>query len=455
MAPRSPADLPQLHDRSSSPSRREKALLSTSPKEDLPKKKRGRLTKEQLAQLERLFAVDCSPTVVRRREIALQVGCPERQIQVWFQNRRAKAKSSGEKCKTRPRGPSPVKEPPELCQAVQTDFEKLIQEDDSSVFTIPCTTLTIGAWNRVNFEDEHDLLAWICEKKRCFTWFVRSSDYSFKMQVPLDALKELAFKNADPGKAFLALDLSSPPTFFLRRNLKREQGVPPPCWRRCEDWTESKAATRNLRHVLGGPALPLANVVTYVKNLMEDTKPVTLHPVDHPTPTDNHQFPSQQTSTSISTTPTYPSPVMDDAFYLQPLDSSRGWDSASCSDGQAPVNDTKALANVYYGSDRSRVGALPVYSTKQYGDMYNEHDGMRLLGTDAGLVSAPPRRLSPLEVPQPKHFYSESGIDTATRFHPPTYYQSYPTSGSTGYHQRPSHQSPYFPEFFSPSNDSY
>lgn len=60
---------------------------SFSSDQSAPKKKRSRITKEQLAHLERLFGVDCNPTATRRREIALQVGVPEKRIQIWFQNR--------------------------------------------------------------------------------------------------------------------------------------------------------------------------------------------------------------------------------------------------------------------------------------------------------------------------------------------------------------------------------
>ena len=56
------------------------------------KRKRSRVTPAQLAQLERAFAKDRSPTAARRKEISEMLGMQERQTQVWFQNRRAKAK---------------------------------------------------------------------------------------------------------------------------------------------------------------------------------------------------------------------------------------------------------------------------------------------------------------------------------------------------------------------------
>lgn len=51
------------------------------------KRKRSRVTPEQLTHLERFFAADRSPTAARRREISELLGMQERQTQIWFQNR--------------------------------------------------------------------------------------------------------------------------------------------------------------------------------------------------------------------------------------------------------------------------------------------------------------------------------------------------------------------------------
>lgn len=51
------------------------------------KRKRTRVTPEQLEQLESFFAADRSPTAARRKEISDLLGMQERQTQVWFQNR--------------------------------------------------------------------------------------------------------------------------------------------------------------------------------------------------------------------------------------------------------------------------------------------------------------------------------------------------------------------------------
>lgn len=59
----------------------------SSGKSDKEKRKRSRVTPEQLVYLERFFSLDRSPTAARRREISDLLGMQERQTQIWFQNR--------------------------------------------------------------------------------------------------------------------------------------------------------------------------------------------------------------------------------------------------------------------------------------------------------------------------------------------------------------------------------
>ncbi len=76
LSPVSPVD--------SQPEAQRTASLYDKAKE---KKKRSRVTPAQLAQLEQFFATDRSPTATRRKEISQALGMPERQTQIWFQNR--------------------------------------------------------------------------------------------------------------------------------------------------------------------------------------------------------------------------------------------------------------------------------------------------------------------------------------------------------------------------------
>jgi hypothetical protein len=66
---------------------RAKASPASSSKPDKEKRKRSRVTPEQLVHLEQLFSTERSPTAARRKEISDRLGMYERQTQIWFQNR--------------------------------------------------------------------------------------------------------------------------------------------------------------------------------------------------------------------------------------------------------------------------------------------------------------------------------------------------------------------------------
>lgn len=63
------------------------ASSSRSAGGEREKRKRSRVTPDQLVHLERFFSMDRSPTAARRREISELLGMQERQTQIWFQNR--------------------------------------------------------------------------------------------------------------------------------------------------------------------------------------------------------------------------------------------------------------------------------------------------------------------------------------------------------------------------------
>lgn len=51
------------------------------------KRKRSRVTPEQLVELEKEFAKNRTPTGAQRKAISERLGMQERQTQIWFQNR--------------------------------------------------------------------------------------------------------------------------------------------------------------------------------------------------------------------------------------------------------------------------------------------------------------------------------------------------------------------------------
>ncbi|KAI0048981.1 homeobox-domain-containing protein, partial [Auriscalpium vulgare] len=219
-------------------------------------RKRSRVTPDQLVHLERFFSVDRSPTAARRREISELLGMQERQTQIWFQNRRAKAKLMDGKNKSRA-DIAPPNTPPELRPGYDASLHTLIHENDP-VTIIPCSDLTIGTWRRIATSiAKHDLVAYVCDARRCLVWFIHSSGYGFKMEIPFDIIVDTEFTNAAPGMGLATFFLSQPPAFFL-------EDVPADgtrAWKRCADWTEGMQATKVLRHDLIGSAVQLAHVL--------------------------------------------------------------------------------------------------------------------------------------------------------------------------------------------------
>ncbi|KAI8638661.1 hypothetical protein BD408DRAFT_446578 [Parasitella parasitica] len=62
-----------------------------------PPRKRTRTSPEQLAVLEKSFISNPSPNNRVREQLSHQLGMPERSIQIWFQNRRAKVKNQAKR----------------------------------------------------------------------------------------------------------------------------------------------------------------------------------------------------------------------------------------------------------------------------------------------------------------------------------------------------------------------
>ncbi|TDL25460.1 hypothetical protein BD410DRAFT_886653 [Rickenella mellea] len=263
-APGSP-DLENIKEPASGP-QRSRALSSATAKsgDGKEKRKRSRVTPEQLAHLERFFAADRSPTAIRRREISDILGMQERQTQIWFQNRRAKAKlldgkknrnSAGDWSET-----TPPDTPPQLSPGFEADLHSLIHEDEP-VTIIPCSDLSIGTWRRIAANSsKHDLVAYVCDAKRSLTWFIHNAGYGFKMEIPYDTITHSDFRNASPGQGLASFTLSQPPTFYLEHLASPREGLAvQKAWKKCADWTEGMQATKVLRHDLIGSAVHLAH----------------------------------------------------------------------------------------------------------------------------------------------------------------------------------------------------
>ncbi|EPQ54286.1 hypothetical protein GLOTRDRAFT_62830 [Gloeophyllum trabeum ATCC 11539] len=242
-----------------------KCKSATSIKGDREKRKRSRVTQDQLVHLEQFFAEDRIPTAARRKEISQFLGMQERQTQIWFQNRRAKAKLQDSKKAQRDELSERFPDsPPDLRSAEEHQLESVIHEDEA-ITIIPCMELNIGWWRRIaNAGGTPDLVAYICEGRRCLTWFVHTSDRGFKIEIPFDSIVDSQFSTAAPGTAIASFFLSQAPLFFTENVLAPTGPAgasPVRSWQASTDWTEGMQASSNLRHDLVGSVAVLANLV--------------------------------------------------------------------------------------------------------------------------------------------------------------------------------------------------
>ncbi|KAG8791215.1 hypothetical protein FRC17_008779, partial [Serendipita sp. 399] len=185
------------------------------PLKKTEKARRNRVTPEQLIELEKEFATNRTPNGAQRKAISDRLGMKERQTQIWFQNRRAKAKHQETK-PTSPGmgGPDGVPSSGDLGAYIA----QLIREKEP-VTLIPCSDLRIGHWTRINPSTmHHEVLAYMSQARQCISWFIRSSGLSFKIEVPFSIIKSAELVDAEaPQLITLILELHSLPSFFVQQ----------------------------------------------------------------------------------------------------------------------------------------------------------------------------------------------------------------------------------------------
>lgn len=244
------------------------------------RKKRNKCTPEQLRSLEAFFEKNRNPTGRVRHELSRRLRMPERSVQVWFQNRRAKVKTVERRgdvgtdgCKQK--SCSTRLSEKETYRPVGMNGRSSRDAGDQvpSVTAIPTSALCIGSWRRVS-----PLICFFSRRLQSMTWYLTSESIGFKLEIPWTSIRSAYFDGpTSPSIAERAegvrvplgqfvIDLERPPTFFMEvfRSAPMKNGTteePKVSWRQCEDFTEDHQAMTVSRHILNGPYEELRSAV--------------------------------------------------------------------------------------------------------------------------------------------------------------------------------------------------
>ncbi|KAG1591659.1 hypothetical protein G6F48_003155 [Rhizopus delemar] len=297
-------------------------------------KKRTRVTPGQLAILEETFSMTATPDSKLRKQLAERLKMPERSIQIWFQNRRAKVKmlqkrvllrqEQEEANRTRlspywyprqkmvhrawssdmiqpsslplPPPPPPLlsttttssmfssfnPDPPSISITGPTSyispspqpslFKGLVESDDLNIGFITATSLTIGSWHRMKI-NQQDLECCYVIMDRQFSWHIRDNEYHFKMTVSFDAISTIEFIVLEDNiSAQINLQLLEPPVFFMENNNS---------WIQCSDFTEGMQASLVLNHIIRGLAIDLRQQLLGIAGIDDRLCQITRFPLEN------------------------------------------------------------------------------------------------------------------------------------------------------------------------------
>ncbi|QLQ78015.1 hypothetical protein HG537_0A02620 [Torulaspora globosa] len=124
---------------------------SSGDSKKVSKPKRTRATGETLDILKQEFEVNPNPTTQRRKKISELTGLPEKNVRIWFQNRRAKLRKSGGQLKNGENsadsvaGPM-VRDDSHDCAAY---FDRIPVNINNNYYFIDVCSITVGSWNRM------------------------------------------------------------------------------------------------------------------------------------------------------------------------------------------------------------------------------------------------------------------------------------------------------------------
>ncbi|KAE8211184.1 hypothetical protein CF327_g5046 [Tilletia walkeri] len=315
-----PMNLAEIFVFSSDPSSRPRGSLtalvhrgqSHPVSRGMPKKKRNKCTSEQLAALEEFFATNRNPTGRVREELSKRIRMPERSVQVWFQNKRAKIKTGDPKPDSEIladyAGSTTTSPITQLALAGIAARNKQLQLStpapqppapaQKTAEALPAFSLTVGSWRRLN----PTLVIFFALKLQTFVSYVRSDSLGYKLDIPIQSVTRITFAGPDAPTQVeaeegleeitgrLTIEVDRAPTFFMEvfRSTRDGDANNKPSWRQCSDFTQDRQATKETTHYICGPYTELkkalANVVSASETVRSKISPEDLNRILGPDP---------------------------------------------------------------------------------------------------------------------------------------------------------------------------
>ncbi|KAI9334538.1 hypothetical protein BDR26DRAFT_1009614 [Obelidium mucronatum] len=263
-------------------------------------RKRVHPTKQQQELLERFFEMNPKPNSKERGEICKAVNINSRSVQVWFQNRRVKAKKEPQPKEAQSTPQSHTRQASEESSASESEspagsvshafgdaFEQhpLPPVPLSSVPGVPgtCTIavavaeLRVGTWRRVaaaagELRCEVSLAA-----GAALRWTLVSGGFQFRIDVPLATISDASISPLGATAAAVFLDVCRPP-LFARELLMGDAGgiglgVKTGLFAQCGDFTEGQQASTNNRWAMEGAAADMDAFFSILTSYFESLKP--------------------------------------------------------------------------------------------------------------------------------------------------------------------------------------
>ncbi|EIE87766.1 hypothetical protein G6F46_006990 [Rhizopus delemar] len=262
-------------------------------------RRRTHLKPSQVAVLQESFVVNALPDATIRAQLAQELGVTERTVQIWFQNRRAKARKSSTlepnvrtgwidvpvaavkpkqkepdhqpfqatfrtlvtpECyeesshiKKRPRSNSKPEKfvttqsttpPPK--RAMSEGVSRITCTQEEPFISIPVTMLRIGTWARfasLISENQYDLVCF--GDSHQLNWQIQDGGHHFRIHVDYHQVKQIRLSHAQLDLGQLEIEVAD--SLFSMKRIGTD-----PDWIQCGDFTENRQASVDTVHVLQG-----------------------------------------------------------------------------------------------------------------------------------------------------------------------------------------------------------